>query len=185
MAQLFETKIRYDKIQENGAVKKVTEAYLVDALSFTEAEARIIEEMTPYISGDFSVAAIKRTKIAEIFFTSDVALAIGKYNSDIEKALVRKDAKLLDKATSGDELIKAVNNTDSRWYLFTVSFITLDEKSGKEKKSSTQILVESSDITAAKERFNEGMRGTMADYEIAGINETNYLEVFKYSDKEK
>lgn len=113
MAQLFETKILYDKIQENGAVKKVTEAYLVDALSFTEAEARIIEEMTPYISGDFSVAAIKRTKIAEIFFTSDVALAIGKYNSDIEKALVRKDAKLLDKATSGDELIKAVNNNAS------------------------------------------------------------------------
>ncbi len=59
MANWFECKIRYDKIMENGAIKKVTEPYLVDALSFTEAEARIIEEMTPYISGEFSVSAVK------------------------------------------------------------------------------------------------------------------------------
>ena len=68
MANWFECKIRYDKIMENGAIKKVTEPYLVDALSFTEAEARIIEEMTPYISGEFSVSAVKRTKISEIFW---------------------------------------------------------------------------------------------------------------------
>lgn len=67
MAQWFECKIRFDKMQENGSVKKVNEPYLVDALSFTEAEARIIEEMTPFISGDFSVSAVKRTKISEIF----------------------------------------------------------------------------------------------------------------------
>ena len=49
----FECKIRYEKVMENGMQKKVTEPYLVDALSFTEAEARIIEEMTPFISGEF------------------------------------------------------------------------------------------------------------------------------------
>lgn len=145
MAQLFETKIRYDKIQENGAVKKVTEAYLVDALTFTEAEARIIEEMTPYISGDFSVVAIKRTKIAEIF-----------WNPEAEK-----------------------------WWTVKVNFITLDDKTGVEKKSASLILVQADDDASAREKFNEGMRDTMADYEIAGINETNYLEVFKYSDKGK
>ena len=145
MAQLFETKIRYDKIQENGAVKKVTEAYLVDALSFTEAEARIIEEMTPYISGDFSVVAIKRTKIAEVF-----------WNLEAEK-----------------------------WWTVKVNFITLDDKTGVEKKSASLILVQADDDASAREKFNEGMRDTMADYEIAGINETNYLEVFKYSDKGK
>lgn len=64
----FECKVRYDKMMENGVVKKVTEAFLVDALSFTEAEARIIEEQTPFISGDFSVSAVKRTKISEIFW---------------------------------------------------------------------------------------------------------------------
>ena len=64
----FECKVRYDKVQDNGSVKKVNEPYLVDALSFTEAEARIIEEQTPFISGDFSVSAVKRTKISEIFY---------------------------------------------------------------------------------------------------------------------
>ena len=55
MALYIETKVRFDKMMENGKVKKVTEPYLVDALSFTEAEARIIEEVTPYISGEFTV----------------------------------------------------------------------------------------------------------------------------------
>ncbi len=49
MALWFECKVRYDKMQENGMVKKVNEPYLVDALTFTEAEARIIEEMKPFI----------------------------------------------------------------------------------------------------------------------------------------
>ena len=51
----FECKIRYEKTMENGMNKKVTEPYLVDALSFTEAEARIIEEITPFISGEFKL----------------------------------------------------------------------------------------------------------------------------------
>lgn len=68
MALWFECKVRYDKMQENGSVKKVNEPYLVDALSFTEAEARIIEEITPYISGEFTVSAVKKTKVSEIFW---------------------------------------------------------------------------------------------------------------------
>lgn len=137
---LFEAKIRYDKIQENGAVKKVTEAYLVDAVTFTEAEARIIEEMEPYISGDFSVVAIKRTKIAEVF-----------WNPEAEK-----------------------------WWTVKVNFITLDEKTGVEKKAASLILVQADDSDSARDVFREGMKGTMSDYEIAGINETKYLEVFMH-----
>lgn len=68
MALWFECKVRYDRIQENGGVKKVNEPYLVDALSFTEAESRIIEEMRPFISGEFSISAVKKTKVSEIFF---------------------------------------------------------------------------------------------------------------------
>ena len=48
--------------------KTVTESYLVDALSFTEAEARIIEEMTPFMSGEFTVSAVKREKISDVFY---------------------------------------------------------------------------------------------------------------------
>lgn len=63
----FECKIRYEKTMDNGMNKKVTEPYLVDALSFTEAEARIIEEMTPFISGEFTVSDIKRANYSELF----------------------------------------------------------------------------------------------------------------------
>jgi len=67
----FECKISYEKMMENGVQKRVTEPYLVDALSFTEAEARIIEEMKPYISGEFTVVDIKRARIAELFFNDN------------------------------------------------------------------------------------------------------------------
>lgn len=62
----FECKIRYEKLDENGLPKKVTEPYLVDALSFTEAETRICKEMQPYISGEFTVSNIKRANISEL-----------------------------------------------------------------------------------------------------------------------
>jgi len=139
MANWFECKVRYDKIQENGAVKKVNEPYLVDALSFTEAEARIIEEQTPYISGDFSVSAVKRTKISEIFW----------------------------------------NEGGDRWYLVKVAFITIDERSGAEKRSTTLILVQASNFKEALDNFVEGMKGTMADYEIVSIAETPLMDVYK------
>lgn len=138
MANWFECKVRYDKMMENGAIKKVTEPYLVDALSFTEAESRIIEEQTPFISGDFSVSAVKRTKIAEIF---------------------------------RDE-------TADKWYLVKVAFITIDEKTAVEKKSVSQILVAGSDFKNAFENFMEGMKSTLADFEIVSITETPLMDVY-------
>lgn len=65
----FETKIRYEKTQEDGSMKKVTEQYVVDALSFTEAEAAITEEMKSYISGDYRITDIKMAAYHEIFFS--------------------------------------------------------------------------------------------------------------------
>ncbi len=138
MALWFECKVRYDKMQENGTVKKVNEPYLVDALTFTEAEARIIDEMKPFISGEYSISSEKKTKISEIFF----------------------------------------NEGGDRYYLVKVNFITLDETSGVEKKSTTQILVQASDFESAVANFNEGMKGTMADFEIASVSETMIMDVF-------
>lgn len=68
MSLWFECKVKFDKIQENGSVKKANDAYLVDALSFTEAEARIIEMIAPFMSGEFTISAVKKTKISEIFW---------------------------------------------------------------------------------------------------------------------
>ena len=139
MANWFECKVRYDKLQENGAAKKVNEPYLVDALSFTEAEARITEEQRPFISGEFQVSAIKPTKIAEIFW----------------------------------------DETGDRWYLVKVAFITIDEKTAAEKRSNSLILVQAAHFKHALEHFEEGMKGTMADYEIVSINETPIMDVYK------
>lgn len=138
MALWFECKIKYEKMQENGSVKKVNEPYLVDALSFTEAESRIIEEIKPFISGEFSISAVKKTKISEIFF----------------------------------------NDSGDRYYMVKVNFITLDEKSGMEKKASNFILVQASDFADAHQKFMEGMNGTISDFEISSIAETPIMDVY-------
>ena len=67
----FECKIAYEKVMDDGLQKKVTESYVVDALSFTEAEKRIMEEMSSYISGEFTVKDIKIAPYGEIFFSDE------------------------------------------------------------------------------------------------------------------
>ncbi len=141
----FECKVAYEKIMENGAPKKVTEPYLVDALSFTEAEARILEEMKPFISGEMTIADIKRARLAELFF----------------------------------------NENGDRYYKAKVQFITLDEKSGAEKKTSMQMLAQASDLKEAIAVIEQGMKGTMADYVIASVSETMIMDVFPFSAEEK
>lgn len=69
--RLFECGIRYEKTLENGMQKKVTELYIVDALSFTEAESRIIGEMSCYISGEFEVVSEKITNYSELVQSPD------------------------------------------------------------------------------------------------------------------
>ncbi len=138
MASWFECKVRYDKLQENGAVKKVTDTFLANSLSITEAVARITKEQAPFISGDFVVSSAKSTKIAEIF---------------------RDDSA-------------------DKWYLVKVAFITIDEKTAAEKKSVSLILVAGNNFKHAYDNFMEGMKGTMADFDIVSISETSYLDVY-------
>ena len=150
----FECKIRYEKTMENGMNKKVTEPYLVDALSFTEAEARIIEEMTPFIeemtpfiTGEFLVSDIKRANFSELFPCEEEAA--------------------------------------DRWFKCKLVFITLDEKSGAEKKTSTQVLVQAADLRDAVKKLDDGMKGTMADYQIASVAETPIMDVYPYHADDK
>lgn len=138
MANWFECKVRYDKMMENGMQKKVTEPYLVDAMTFTEAEARIIEEIRPFLSGEFSISAVKRTKISEV---------------------MRDDSA-------------------DKWYMVKVGFITIDEKTAAEKRSVTQMLVAGSDFKNAYDNFMEGMKSTMAEFEIVSIAETLIMDVY-------
>jgi len=71
MHNWFECKIKYEKTAEEGKIVKVNEAYLVDALTFSEAEERINKEMEPFISGEFSVSNIRRARINEMFFNEN------------------------------------------------------------------------------------------------------------------
>ena len=141
MHSWFECKVSYEKVLENGMQKKVTEPYLVDALSFTEAEASIIEEIRPFISGEFTVTDIKRARLSELFF----------------------------------------NENGDRFYKIKVYFITLDEKSGAEKKTAAQMLAQACTLKEAIAVLEEGMKGTMADYTIASVTETMLMDVFPFS----
>ena len=138
----FETKIEYEKTMDDGNPKKVKEQYTVDALSFTEAENRITEEMSSYISGEFDVTDIKKATYKEIFF-SDVASA-------------------------------------DRWYKAKVQFITIDEKSEKEKRSNVYYLVQAGTVMEAVKNIDAVMGGTMIDYAIASVAETQIMDVFEY-----
>ena len=73
MNSYFEVGVRYYKTMEDGVIRKVTENYLLDAISFTEAEKRATEEMKDYISGEFRVVTEKITNIAEVVTTNDTS----------------------------------------------------------------------------------------------------------------
>ena len=142
----FECKVKYEKTLENGAVKKVNEPYLVDALNFTEAERRIIEEITPYMTGIFEVSDIKRARYAEIIESSE------------EKA--------------------------DRFFRAKLVFIVLDEKSGKEKKTTQNILVQAADLPDALQKLEAAMKGPAMDYSIASLAETLIMDIFHYKPAE-
>lgn len=137
----FETKFQYEQTQEDGSSKKVTESYVVDALSFSEAEESIIKEMEPFGSGEISVKSINHVPYGEIFF---------------------------DESGEADKFYKA-----------KLAFITLDEKTEKEKRTSVTYLVQASTLDDAKKNINEVMGDTMIDYIIQSISETKIMDVFE------
>jgi hypothetical protein len=141
----FECKIQYEKAMEDGIQKKVTENYTIDALSFTEAEKRIMEEMSCFISGEFAIKDIKIASYKEIFF------------DDTDEA--------------------------DRWYKAKLTFITLDEKTAKEKRSSVSYLVNAGTLNGAVKNIDEVMGGTMIDYVISAVAETTIMDVYEYKSK--
>lgn len=138
----FECKITYEKMLETGMQKSVTEPYLIDAISFSEAEERIVEEIKPFISGEFSIADICRRRFAETFF----------------------------------------NETGDRYYKARLFFLTLDEKSGSEKKTGVNMLVQASELKEAVEIVEAEMKKTMIDYTFHSVVETALMDVFPYSE---
>lgn len=139
MSQWFETKVKYDKTMlDTGAIKSVTEPYLVDALSFTEAEARITKEMEPFVSGELTVTAVRKVRFEDVLYHE-----------------------------GGD-----------RWYKVKINMITIDEKTGAEKRSASFSLVQASEFKLALDHFLEAMKSVLFDFEIVNITEMAYIDVF-------
>ncbi len=137
----FECKVRYIKTDENtGKEKKVSEPYLVDAVSFTEAESRIYKELEQMIRGDFHVTNIRKAGYSDIF-PSD----------------------------NGD-----------RWYKCKVSYVSVDEKAGKEKKIVSQMLVMAYNLKEAYDNLLKSLSGITIDFDVTGINESPVMDVFPY-----
>lgn len=103
---MYQVKVKYDKMQDNGVVKPVTDTYMVDALSFTEAEARTVEYVQPYISGEFVVTDIKRVKVAEVW----EAPAGGDYWFEAQLEFITIDERTAsEKRTKNRVLVQADN----------------------------------------------------------------------------
>ncbi|MBF1312753.1 MAG: DUF4494 domain-containing protein [Porphyromonadaceae bacterium] len=144
----FECKVSYERQADSMGMKKVSESYLVDALSFTEAEERIIKEIRPFVSvGELEVVNIRRARIAELFL-----------NDEAE---------------------------DDRYFRAKVNFITVDEKSGSEKKTSATMIVKSDSLPNAVTELKAQLDSQMASYEIAAVTDTQILDVFQYEAPEK
>ena len=141
----FECKVRYEKTGDDGMPRKVTETYVVDALSFSEAESRILEEMGKYVSGELEVCDLKIAQYKEIFF--------------------------------------ADNDLADKWYKAKLAFITIDEKTDKEKKTSVFYLVNAGNINSALKNVGELMGSTMIDYQTCNPTETHIMDVFEYKKK--
>ena len=137
----FETIVRYDKTMESGEVKKVSETYVVDAITFGEAEESIAVIAKSYASGDFDIKNINPAPYSEIFFSD--------------------------------------KDTDDKYYKVKLAFITVNEKTQKEKKSKVTYLVQAGSLEQARKNTEEVMNGTMIDYEFVSVTETKILDVFE------
>lgn len=135
----FEVKVSYGKVMDDGYEKKVAETYVVEAMSFTEAEALIIKEMR--ISDDLDVVNINPVKFHENVF------------NDQENCDIYYKAKLL--------------------------FVTIDEKTGKEKKAPIYYLVQAASFDDCKNAIRKIMDSTMIDYQVSSVSETKIMDVFE------
>ena len=136
----FEVIVRLEKMLDDGSTRKVNETYVIEAMSFSEAEKRIMNEVGMNVRGDIEVKKISPAAYKEVVFSD--------------------------------------NRNDRHWFKAKVSFITLNEKTGKEKRRSAQYLVQADTFDDAVSRINEFMVIT-GDYLKATVTETKIVEVFE------
>ena len=154
-------------MQEDGTQKKVSEQYLVQASSFGMAEAAIQKEIAPFASGEFDIVAVARKNYSEII--TDKFGIESRIDGEARRILGQKNASM----------------EADKWFKCKLNFITLDEKSGKEKKTAQFFLVNANTAMTAHELVDNFMRSSMSDYEVEQVDETKILDVFKIKPKDE
>lgn len=164
----YECKVILDRTMENGMKKKVTEQYIVaDCLSLSESESRMAEYIAPYASGDFEVISSRVAPYHEIVY--DRFGIVSQADGEAQKLLGQN---------------RNASTDPDRWYRVKVSLITLDEKSGREKRTALNLLVNACSVNAAHDITVEHMKGCMSDYEIGNIDETKIIDVLPFGETE-
>jgi hypothetical protein len=144
MPSWYLCKIRYRKEAENSKPVTINESYLVDSVSFTDAEARIYKELESIIR-DFTLVGVNPMRVADVFHFED----------------------------------------SETWFKCKVSYISVDDKSGKEKKIQNLMLVSADDVKQAYERIQESLKNMLVPFDITDVNITNIIEIFPYYAEEK
>ena len=139
--------VRYEKTLEDGTNAKTTEQYVVDALSWSECEAKTTEKMAVYTNGDMEIVTMKKASFSELFL------------SEVD--------------------------SEDKYYDCSINMITIDEKSGKERKTKVRYLVQGDTIEKARKNVDEIMGKTMIDYNITSLKETSIMDVFLHMGKPK
>lgn len=154
MPNWFLGKIRYQQPIDDTTVgtrneefikqKTVTEAYLVDAVSYTDAEARLYQEIAAN-TPDFEITDISRMKLADVFHNE----------------------------AGGDV-----------WFKVKALFVTDDEKTGKQKKTPSLMLVNAETPKQAYERVELSLKTALDPFEITDVNTTKIIDIFPFNDDE-
>ena len=137
---LHEIKIKYDKMQEDGTQKKVTETYVISANSWGDAERKIAKEMANYISGEWEIKSIAKMAYSEILFSD--------------------------------------RDCDDKWYKAKVAFITIDEKTEKEKQTTVTFLLQGSSVSGAVKSVDEFLADGASNHTSIAVTETKIMDVF-------
>lgn len=143
----FDVKIKVDRHQDDGSLKKVSEHYVVNSLSCTEAEARVTEFLNEDGVEEASIPTISRANYSDIFVSE--------------------------------------NEYDDIWFKAKVSFVSVDENAGREKKITQYMIIQSKDFDSAYDRLKEEFKGFTVPYEISSLSETKISDYIPYESQNR
>ena len=163
MKKFFESVVKYDKLSDTGEPVKVTELYLLTGEDCTDVEQKILADIAPFVMSGSEVTSIKVSKYIEFI---------------PENTLISHVRSVVDNVIE----MGSMEKVQTRYYGAKLSFITLDELSGKEKKTSVNYVVQAVSVEAANKTLTLFMQQSMGDYVVNNIVETKIVDVLLFDE---